>query len=85
MKIEIHEVARAVSKLKNGKAAGEHGITNERVKSGELAIVERLVRPVNFCTNLYMGSVALDWRCAIVTLFNSKGISYKKNARTSEV
>jgi hypothetical protein len=34
------EVQRAVSKLKNGKAAGEDGITNGMVKSGRLAIVE---------------------------------------------
>jgi hypothetical protein len=28
MEIERHDVERAVSKLKNGKAAGEDGITN---------------------------------------------------------
>jgi hypothetical protein len=37
MEIEKHEVQRAVSKLKNGKATEEDGITNEMVKSGGLA------------------------------------------------
>jgi hypothetical protein len=70
--IESHEVQRAVSKLKNGKAAGEDGITNEMVKSGGLAIVERLVRLFNACMNI--GNAPDEWRSAIVVpLFKGKG------------
>jgi hypothetical protein len=67
-----YEVHRAVSKLKNGKAAGEDGITNEMVKSGGLVIVECLVRIFNVCMN--MGNTPEDWRSAIIVpLFKGNG------------
>jgi hypothetical protein len=75
---ENDEVHRAVSMLKNGKAAGEDGITNEMVKGGGLVIVECLVRLFNVCMNI--GNAPEDWRSAIVVLL-LKGNGDKKECK----
>jgi hypothetical protein len=81
MKIEIHNVDRAASQLKNEKAAGEDVITNEMVKSGELVIVEWFVFLFNLCMNI--GNASEDWGSAIVVpLLKGKGDNKKcKNSR----
>jgi hypothetical protein len=50
--IERQEVEEAMNKLKNGKASGEDGITNEMLKSGRSAVVKWLVRLFNLCINV---------------------------------
>jgi hypothetical protein len=58
--------------LKNGKTAGEDGMTNEMAKNGGLAIVEWSGSLFNLYMN--MDNAAEDWRSAIVVpLFKSKG------------
>jgi hypothetical protein len=72
VEIERHEGERAVSKLMNGKAAGEDGIRNEIVNSSGLVILEWLIRLSTL--SMSMDNVLLDWRCAIVFLsFKSNG------------
>jgi hypothetical protein len=61
-----------VNKLKNGKASGEDGISNEMLKRGGPAIVEWLVRLYNLCMNV--GRAPLEWKTAIIVPpFNGKG------------
>jgi hypothetical protein len=70
--IERQEVEEAVNKLKNGKASGEDGITNERLRRRGPAVVEWLVRLFNLCMNV--GGAPLEWRSVIVVLlFKGKG------------
>jgi hypothetical protein len=70
--IERREVEEAVNRLKNGKASGEDGITNEMLKRGGPAVVEWLVHLFNLC--MVVGGAPLEWRSAIIVpLFKGKG------------
>jgi hypothetical protein len=71
-----------VSKLKNGKTAGEDVITNEMVNSGGLAIAEWLVRLFNVFMN--MGEAPEDWRSAMQSHYLRVRV-IRRNARIKEV
>jgi hypothetical protein len=78
----VSKIDRAVSKLKNVKAAGEDVIINEMVTSDGLAIVEWLVCLFNLCMNL--SNALEDWSNAIIVPL-LKGKAIRRNVRTIEV
>jgi len=60
----LHEVTRAIRRLKNGRAAGADGITAEHLKGAEKPISEALHKVI---TNVWStGRVPTEWKEGII-------------------
>ena len=68
----LHEVTRAIRRLKNGRAAGADGVTAELLKGAEKPISEALHKVI---TNVWStGRVPTEWKEGIiVSLYKGKG------------
>src|SRR5436189_2873198 len=72
--IDKSDVCDALVRIKNGKAAGLDGITNEMLKFGGEKVFEWLVYLFGFCFKRYV--VSDDWKKAVICpLFKGKGSS----------
>ena len=70
--ISLEEVREAVNEMKYGKAPGLDGFPVECLKKGGMAVLEWLVRLLNFSFDLEV--VPMDWHGAcIVPLYKGKG------------
>ena len=80
--ISLEEVWEAVNEMKSGKAPGLDGFPVECLKKGGMAVLERLVRLLNF--SFVMGVVPMDLRGACIVLL-CKGKGDKCELATIEV
>ena len=70
--ISLEEVGKAVNEIKSGKAPGLDGFRVEYLKECGMAVLEWLVRLLNFRFDKRV--VPMDWRAAcIVPLYKGKG------------
>ena len=71
----LHEVTRAIRRLKNGRAAGADGITAELLKGAEKPISEALHKVItNVWSTGLTPSVPAEWKEGIiVSLYKGKG------------
>jgi hypothetical protein len=69
--ISLFEIRMALKQLKNNKAAGEDGITTERLKAGGTPILKVLQRLFN--SVLLDGTTPEAWNGSVVVLFFKKG------------
>jgi len=75
----LHEVTRAIRRLKNGRAAGADGITAELLKGAKKPISEALHKVI---TNVWStGRVPAEWKeSIIVSLYKGKGSQSECNS-----
>ena len=71
--ISLAEIGEPVNEMRSGKAPGLDGFPVECLKKGGMAVLEWLVRLLNFSFD--MGVVPMDWRGACIVPLYKGGVT----------